>query len=66
MSSLFQPLVDVIRMKLIPGLTDRSPANDEERNLLSLAARHGGIALSNPTADTDPAFSASTTLLLVH
>ena len=62
LSSLFQPLEDVIRMKLIPGLTDRPPPNDEERNLLALPARHGGIALSNPTAGADSAFSASTTI----
>ena len=49
-------------MKLIPGLIDRPPPNDEERNLLALPARHGGIALSNPTADADTAFSASITI----
>ena len=49
-------------MKLIPGLTDRPPPNDEERNLFALPARHGGIALSNPTANTDLAFSASITI----
>ena len=49
-------------MKLIPGLIDRPPPNDDKRNFLASPARHEGIALSNPTADTDPAFSASTTI----
>ena len=41
---LLQPLEDIIRMKLIPVLTDRAPPNDVERNLLALpsmqARRH--------------------------
>ena len=55
LSSLFQPMENVIRMKLIPGLADRHPPNDEEGKLFALPVRHEGIAMSNPTADTDPA-----------
>ena len=57
---LLQPLEDIIRMKLIPVLTDRAPPNDVERNLLALPARLGGIGVSNPATDTQSIFSAST------
>ena len=58
--SLLQPLEDIIRSKLIPGLTERSPPNDDMRLLLALPARLGGIAVTNPAADTDSTFTAST------
>ena len=57
---LLQPLEDIIRMKLIPVLTDRAPPNDVERNLFALPARLGGIAVANPATDTESIFSAST------
>ena len=53
---LLQPLEDIIRMKLIPELTDRAPPNDVERNLLVLPARLGGIAIANPVTDTESIF----------
>ena len=62
LGTLFQPLEDVSRMKLIPGLTNRPPPNDGERNLLALPARHGGITITNPAVDTDSTFSASATI----
>lgn len=46
-------------MKLIPALTDRPTPNDEERLLLALPARLGGIAVTNPASDTDLIFTAS-------
>ena len=49
-------------MKLIPGLTNRPPPNDGERNLLALPPRHGGIAMTNFAVDTDSTFSASATI----
>ncbi len=58
-SQFIQPLEDAIREKLIPELTGRPPPNDNVRNLLALPARLGGIALINPTADSDSANSAS-------
>ena len=56
---LLQPLEDVIRTNLIPTLTDRPPPNDEERNLLALPARLGGIAVIKPTAETESTYIAS-------
>ena len=35
---LLQPLENIIRLKLIPALTDRASPNDVERNLLALPA----------------------------
>ena len=58
-SHLFQPLEDTIRTQLAPALTGRPPPNDAERDLLALPARLGGIALLNPTKDTDTIFRAS-------
>ena len=62
LGTLFQPLEDVIRMKLIPGVTNRPLPNDGERNLLALPARHGGITMTNSAVDTDSTFSASATI----
>ncbi len=59
-SHLLQPLEDMIRRKLIPELTGRSPPNDTERSLLALPARHGGIAITNPVETSDDTFSTST------
>ena len=47
--TLLQPL----ETKLIPALTGQQPPNDEVRDLLSLPARLGGIALTNPTSAAD-------------
>lgn len=54
------PLDTIIRTKLIPALTGRPPPNDMERDLLALPARLGGIALANPTHETDLDFLCST------
>ena len=50
------PLELTIRTKLIPALTGRPPPNDLERDLLSLPARFGGIALINPARITGTEF----------
>ena len=42
----------IIRSKLIPALTNRSPPSDKEWNMLALPARLGGIAIVDPSADT--------------
>ncbi len=48
--NLFEPLESEIRTKLIPKLTGQSPPNDDLRHLLSLPARLGGLAITNPTS----------------
>ena len=40
---LFQPLEDIIRSKLIPALSGRPAPSDQERALLALPARLGGL-----------------------
>ena len=60
---LLHPLEDIIRMKLIPMLTNRAPPDNVERNLLVLPARLGGIAVANPATNTESIFSASTRIL---
>ena len=57
---LIQPLEDIIRMKVIPSLTNRPPPNDNIRCLFALPARLGGLALCNPVSDAQSAFSGST------
>ena len=50
------PLESIIRTKFTPALTGRPPPNDLDRDLLTLPARLGGIALDNPTQATDTEF----------
>ena len=54
-----QPLEVIIHSKFIPILTGKPPPNDTVRSLLALPARLGGIALSNPSQDTDIEFVSS-------
>ena len=57
--ALLLPLEEVIRNKLIPALTGRSPPNDDERDLLALPARLGGIGLGDPSKRSPEEFAAS-------
>ena len=43
----------IISSKLIPALTNRSPPSDEVRNLFALPARLGGIAIADPSVESD-------------
>ena len=43
-----QPLEDAIRLRLIPSLTGCSPPGNDERDLLALPPRLGGLGLVNP------------------
>ena len=56
---LLQPLENVIRTKLLPALSGRPPPNEVERELLSLPARLGGIAISNPSNTAELEFNSS-------
>ena len=59
-SHLFQPLEDAIRLKLIPSLTGHSACSAQEREVLSLPCRLGGLSVVNPVDIADSQFTAST------
>ena len=46
-SELFQPLEDTIRKRFLPALTGRKPPSDDERAVLALPARLGGLGIRN-------------------
>ena len=48
-SGLFMELEQAIDNFLIPAMTDRPPVSKEERQILSLPCRNGGLGLINPT-----------------
>ena len=47
---LLQPLEKVIRQQLFPTLTGRDLANHQERRLLALPVRPGGLGIKDPTS----------------
>lgn len=57
-STLFQPLEDTIREKLIPAIVGRR-VSDIERKILSLPVRLGGIGIQNPTETADVEYDTS-------
>ena len=57
-SSLFTPLEDAIRSSLIPAILGHG-INDDERNILALPLRYGGIGIQNPTTTADREYAAS-------
>ena len=57
--TLFQPLEDVINQTFIPALTGRSQCNPDERRLLSLPIRHGGLNIINPVTSASGEYLAS-------
>ena len=48
-SRLFTELEQAIDDFLIPALNDRPPVSNEERQIVSLPCRNGGLGLINPT-----------------
>ena len=65
-SDLLQPLEDVIRSHLIPSLTDGRRVTDDERQLLSLPPRLGGMGIISAVqmSDQEHEFSKSATVTL--
>ena len=49
-AELLQPLEDAIQQHLIPALTGCPPCSREERDLLALPVRLGGIGIINPVS----------------
>ena len=58
-SAYFQPLEDEIFNNLIPALVGRK-VNNQEREILSLPVRYGGMGILNPVETADEEFNAST------
>ena len=58
-AELLQPLEAAIRSLLIPALTEGRLVTDDERTLLLLPARLGGMGLTNPTQISDDEFNYS-------
>ena len=60
-SELLQPLEDEIRLTLIPSLTEGRGVTDDERKLLSLPPRLGGLGIISPVDTSDFEHESSTT-----
>ena len=58
-SDIFQPLEDAVYHMFLPALTGRPEPGKTERELLSLAARYGGLGLINPSEVAPKEFVAS-------
>ena len=58
-SKVFQPIEDIITEKFIPALTGRSHCSSEERKLLSLPTRYGGLNIINPVEEASIQLDAS-------
>ena len=67
-SELLQPLENAIRYSLIPALTDGRVVTDEERTLLSLPARLGGLGLISPVemSNQEHQYSVEATVTLTN
>ena len=61
-SPLLQPLEEAIHQHLIPAITGRPSCSNEERDLLALPVRLGGMGVTNPVAMSLHAFESSTRL----
>ena len=46
--SMFQPLENGIKNQLIPALTEQLQMSEDERNLIALPVRLGGLGIPNP------------------
>ena len=46
---LLQPVEDAIRLQLLPAITGRAGLSDDERDLIALPARLGGLGMADPT-----------------
>ena len=58
-STMLQPLEDVIRMEFIPVITGQPAPNDVVRALLALPVRLGGLAIIDPTKTADAEYESS-------
>jgi len=58
-SSLFHPLEDAVRLKLLPFITGHVACTYSEQDLFSLSCRFGGLGIGNPTNYCNSQFDAS-------
>ena len=58
-ADLLKPLEETIQQHLIPALTGRPPCSREERDLLALPIRLGGMGITNPVSTSQRNFEAS-------
>ena len=67
-SDQIQPLEEAIRMHLIPALTEGRHVSEDERKLLSLPPRLGGMGIVSPSqlCDQEHEFSKSATATLTN
>ena len=56
---LLLPLEEVIHQKFLPVLTGRPPCSPEERELLSLPVRFGGLGIIDPSTTANTEFQIS-------
>ena len=61
-ADLLYPLEEATQQHLIPALTGRPPCSREERDLLALPVRLGGMGITNPVSTSHRNFEASTRL----
>ena len=58
-ADMLNPLEEAIQQHLIPALTGRPPCSREERDLLALPVRLGGMGITNPVSTSHRNFEAS-------
>ena len=56
---LLRPLENAIRHKLLPALTEGRSCSDDDRTLLSLPVRLGGLGIINPSEISEDEFQNS-------
>ena len=62
-SEFLAPLETIIRCKLIPTLTGQAGINDTTRSILSVPARLGGLAITNPITESVQQYNDSVFIL---
>ena len=58
-AELFKPLEDAIRQRFLPVITGQNPFNDDDRDLMALPARLGGLGIVNQTHQATTQYSSS-------
>jgi hypothetical protein len=61
-AEVFQPLETVIRQQFIPAILGDQQVGDDLRDLLSVSAQNGGLAIDNPVRASDEHYQASSVL----
>ena len=60
--SMLQPLENAIRNQLIPALTEQMQMSEQERSLIALPVRLGGLGIPNPCKEAQHDFENSVKL----